>query len=272
MKMLVKNWMRLAFLNTLILLAKITRRWRKTSIPVFVYHSIDETASSLSLHPDQFQKQIDYLHQHKIRLCSIEEAIFRSGAQTEKQNSVLITFDDAYESIAPYLQQISEKGGTAAIFVATDVVGKTNLWDLAKTDIPQLDIMPIDQLCKLSKSGFDIGAHTCSHPNLPQSSSEQTRRELAGSKSKLEKHLQKSITSLAYPFGAHNKAVRQSASEMGFQIAFTTQLGYIANKQDLLQIPRFPGNIDGLTFRLIVHGGYTWYNKFQTIFYGEAQS
>ena len=63
------------------------------------------------------------------------------------------------------------------------------------------------EVVELAKHGMvTIGAHTEHHLWLPSQSSEERRRELVVNKAKLEQLLQRSVTALAYPYGAVDDA------------------------------------------------------------------
>ncbi len=77
-----------------------------------------------------------------------------------------------------------------------------------------------EQIKKLSES-FEIGAHTMTHPRLPEVSLDEARREVKESKEYLEKITGKPVYSFCYPCGAYQKEHSLLAEELGFKVART---------------------------------------------------
>ena len=248
---MIKRLARRILCEILILLARLTRRWRGR-IPVFVYHSIDNSGSPLSTPPDIFDAHLSYLRAHGIPILSAGQALSaRSG--------VAITFDDAYETIVPFIRAMRAHGEQVTVFVPSALLGQANCWDADRAHIPQLPIMSSQTLKTL---GCEIGAHTRTHPRLPDVSDARLEGELTDPRCDLQTDL------LAYPYGANDSRVIKAAQQAGYRAAFAIHLGYLTPKTDRMNIPRFPANLDFLQFRLVIHGGYTWYRAIQNRLFG----
>jgi peptidoglycan/xylan/chitin deacetylase (PgdA/CDA1 family) len=74
-------------------------------------------------------------------------------------------------------------------------------------------------LGELAMAGFEIGAHTYSHPQLDTVPSRRARREIAHPKRELEQRLGMRIRSFAYPHGYSSRAVRRIVAESGYESA-----------------------------------------------------
>ena len=96
-----------------------------------------------------------------------------------------------------------------------------------------------DQVSEMSAAGIDFGAHTANHVVLPIESEEMAAKEIAASRSTLERHLGKSITTFAYPNGEHNATIRQLAFNAGFKVAVTTTRHSNRLGSDPLALGRF---------------------------------
>jgi peptidoglycan/xylan/chitin deacetylase (PgdA/CDA1 family) len=90
------------------------------------------------------------------------------------------------------------------------------------------DLAPLylsaDELRRLAEEGFDIGAHTRSHPILTRSTPEEAADEIAGSRRILEGLLGGPVLSFAYPNGLagdFDPAVVGLVADAGFEAAFT---------------------------------------------------
>jgi len=94
----------------------------------------------------------------------------------------------------------------------------------------------------LAQGGLvEIGSHTVTHPVLSALTIAAQRDELAQSKLDLERLLNRTVTSFAYPYGGSHvyttetvRAVRES----GFQGACTTNEGIVHKGTDRFQLPR----------------------------------
>jgi len=76
---------------------------------------------------------------------------------------------------------------------------------------------------KLSKD-FEIGSHTVNHYSLRHLSEADLKYELEESKFALERNLNKEITSLCYPRGRYNDAVKAAAKKAGYTEGRTTKV------------------------------------------------
>jgi peptidoglycan/xylan/chitin deacetylase (PgdA/CDA1 family) len=85
--------------------------------------------------------------------------------------------------------------------------------------------MTWEQARQLEQQGFEIGAHTRTHPVLSQlATPEQLEAEVAGARRELQERLEKAVITLAYPVGsaaAVNPAVVEAARRAGFAFACT---------------------------------------------------
>lgn len=119
---------------------------------------------------------------------------------------------------------------------------------------PEL-MMDARQVRKLASLGFEIGAHTCSHPILTQMPDEQAEGEITRSRTRLQAELDAEVPLFAYPNGRegvdfdhrHHDMVRRA----GFAAAFTTEAGVSECGTDRWRLPRFtPWDRTAVRFRM----------------------
>jgi peptidoglycan/xylan/chitin deacetylase (PgdA/CDA1 family) len=95
----------------------------------------------------------------------------------------------------------------------------------------------------------EIGAHTVTHPALPELSASAQRSEIQLSKARLEEILGRPVTSFAYPYGARSEASVAVVREAGFHCACATVAGCVEEGVDRFQLPRVQVNDwDGAEF------------------------
>jgi peptidoglycan/xylan/chitin deacetylase (PgdA/CDA1 family) len=92
------------------------------------------------------------------------------------------------------------------------------------------------QVTTLSK-GFEIGAHTMTHPRLTKIDAKRARAEITGSKSALEDWTGKAITSFCYPGGDYTSEHKQMVKDAGFTLARTVKRFSFSAGNDPLEVP-----------------------------------
>jgi len=117
---------------------------------------------------------------------------------------VVLTFDDGNTSdlrtVAPILKQ---HGFGATFFITSGWIGNNDR--LTWSDVKQLQ-----------QSGFEIGCHTVTHPNLLRLSVEQIRREIADFDRVCADGGIQAATSFAYPGGHFDRRVMAVLNELGY--------------------------------------------------------
>jgi len=116
-----------------------------------------------------------------------------------KDCAISFTYDDGmlchYTDIAPEL----EKRGFRGTFW---IIGA----NMDKND-PGYPWMTWEQVAELSRRGHEMSNHTWTHPNLPQLSLEEVRKELAQCDDMLEAKTGKRPITMAYPYNAMSPEV-----------------------------------------------------------------
>ncbi len=107
-----------------------------------------------------------------------------------------------------------------------------------------------DEATRLGRSELiEIGAHTASHPSLPDLAEAGQRRELVDCKKRLESLFDRAVLAFAYPYGRVDNVTSRLAQEVGFDSAFTTDPGRISRGANRFALPRLQVvNGDGESF------------------------
>ncbi|MES2125010.1 MAG: polysaccharide deacetylase family protein [Gemmatimonadota bacterium] len=186
---------------------------------ILTYHSLDRTGSPISVTPEAFRAQIEWLARSEIVVVSVPELL----ALPVGVNGVAITFDDALESVAMEAAPVLVAHAfPATVFVVTSHVGGDNRWrGDGDRKIPVQRVLEWPELARLQERGFTVGAHTRHHPDLTRCSSAELTDEVAGSADDIAKSLGARPQLFAYPYGAYNPAVA-SVVAATFDIACTT--------------------------------------------------
>jgi peptidoglycan/xylan/chitin deacetylase (PgdA/CDA1 family) len=112
--------------------------------------------------------------------------------------------------------------------------------DIAWADRATHRPMDLEELTELHSSPLaEIGAHSISHPVLATLPPNEQRREIAGSRERLEEQLNAPVRAFAYPFGEHGKATPGLVKDSGFELACTVEPGKVVPTTDPFLIPRY---------------------------------
>jgi peptidoglycan/xylan/chitin deacetylase (PgdA/CDA1 family) len=198
---------------------------------ILTFHSLDNSGSVLSTPPARFRDQMRWLMDSGIRVAPLAEMPNISG-------TIALTFDDGFRNFHQHALAILEKYRLpATVFIVTGYCGRRNRWPGQNPASPELELMSWTELRELDAQGIELGAHTVNHPNLTRMTEKQVASELRDCKSAIEDQIGKLVRSFAYPYGAHNPAVRQLVRQQ-FEIACGTTLRFAGLESDPLDLPR----------------------------------
>ena len=211
---------------------------------ILMYHHVDEsTPASTSVTPEQFRRHLDFIQENGfvvVPLTELLDAVYQSGEVPP--GAVVITFDDAYESVyREAFPELQSRDMPFTVFVATEAV-----------DQQQKHSLSWEQLRELASSGLaSFGAHSVTHDHLLRGSEHgvsdawtaRVEAEVDDSIARLEAELSKvpgvSITAFAYPFGEYSAALEDIlASRKLYGLA--QQSGAVGITTPPTGIPRFP--------------------------------
>lgn len=210
-------------------------------LPVLMYYHVGPrragALSEWSIVPEQFEREMRWLVRGGY--LGIAPSDWLRSIRTGKglpEKPVLLTFDDAYADIANYaLPVLVRCGFRGAVFVATGQLGGTNTWDEAKGR-ETLQLMSEEEIRHWACQGIEFGAHSRTHAGLTEVAGDESRQEIAGSKTDLVALLGCPVVSFAYPFGKYNDAVRDLVRGE-FDLAFSVKEGmnYLQSDPHLLR-------------------------------------
>lgn len=171
---------------------------------------------------------IEYLNK-TYTLISLEEYIsYRVNGKHEQlpKYPMVITFDDGRKSNLTLVDFFLQQGNTPTIYVCSD---------RQKQDgFPLFDDMDFIQANK----HFDLQAHTKTHPDLRESSNEIAKVEISECKGRLEKRLNKEITSFAYPYGSYGDREVKLVEEAGYSNAVSVDFGFNNDQTNIYKLKR----------------------------------
>ena len=142
----------------------------KNSAIIFMYHKFGiPKYPSTNIKLDQFDKHLNEFSQTKYNIKSLDyivDTIINDGDLPN--NTIGISIDDADRSfLTTAWPRFKEKGFPVTLFVTTSTILDNNK-----------NYMNWDEIRKVKSEGVVIGAHTDTHPHLPNLSLEQIKSEI----------------------------------------------------------------------------------------------
>ena len=208
--------------------------------PILTYHHIAAPVrgarlKGLYLGPRLFDRQLRELGEASFRTGHLEDLVSPHEAPGER---CFLTIDDGFEDVFTHgLPILTKHRSVATLFLVSDLIGKTNLWQQQQGDIVE-KLMDQAQVKAWLQAGQAIGAHTRTHPRLTHLSLAEAREEISGSKKSLEDAFGQPIQHFCYPYGDWNQAVRDLVAEAGYQTACTTITGINESGTDRFALKR----------------------------------
>ncbi len=177
--------------------------------PIVLYHyirpypdrSVDPLGYNLSVPPDLFSQQLDYLQAqgyHTIKLSDLANA-FSPGASPLPPKPIVITFDDGYaDAYTSAFPALKAHGMIGTFFIVPGFVDRnySNYLNWA-------------QVKEMHAAGMEIGAHTMDHVDLTSKSPTIAEQEVAQSQQELQQQIGEPVRVFAYPYGKVNLTVEQ---------------------------------------------------------------
>lgn len=238
-----------------------------------MYHRVAATEHDpleLCVAPERFVEHLDLL-QSLGRIVPLAEIARVKGNGL----TVAITFDDGYADNALAAAPLLEKrDAPATVFVVAGAVGSGRafwwdrlaalvgldeywpLWERLRVlpterieqeleafgEDPEVGGRPMseDELAGLADAPLKVGAHTLTHPSLPALPADKRRREIEGSRERLEELTGRKLEAFAYPYGDYNAATVRLVRRSGFQSACTIHENRLSRLSSAFLLPRYP--------------------------------
>ena len=154
-------------------------RQNKKHVPILTFHKVDTDfeLGVTRITPGQFRRILHFLKKNGYQTISLDQLSDQTFSLPEKP--VVLTFDDAYDSIYRYAAPLMlEYGFTGTVFVISQFVDSWNNWDV-NLGGKKFKHLSWSQLVELKKLGFGIESHGVSHADLTQVKKDRLYRELS---------------------------------------------------------------------------------------------
>ena len=242
--------------NVIRLVSWINRR----HVPILCYHSVIDSERHINSDPHKqhiplrlFLQHLDYLQEHH-QVVSLND--FQRARRENRElpdHAVVLTFDDGFQDFATVVApHLTKRKLPATVFVITE---------RAYQNLPPNgeSFLTWEEIRELSKSGLDIGSHTCAHPRLPDLSPQDAMKELSESLAAVRLQTQQAEVALSYPFGQTSEQIARMAGSAGYSCAIAGDSGPNPRNANLHalsrtviasddEVPAFAARASGLTW------------------------
>ncbi len=211
------------------------RRWaevfacvRRRRSVVLGYHGVADSrlrddTSLLLLSPRRFRLQIELLLAAGFSFVTLAELARRAGGGVPEPGLAAVTFDDGMRNNhAVALPILRGYGIPATVYVTIGFLGGASPWIGSRSDGA---MMQAGELRELAAAGWELGAHTMTHPDLSRLDYEACRSEIEQSRDELQRIADTEVQTFAYPFGRYGDAALAAVRDSGMRAAVTTGSG-----------------------------------------------
>jgi peptidoglycan/xylan/chitin deacetylase (PgdA/CDA1 family) len=199
--------------------ALLDRETRRTPVPILMYHVIgDPPAGSpfpqLWVSESDFRGQMRWLARHGYRAVTLRAVWDHWHRGTPlPPRPVVVSFDDGYRSIAHAALPTMRRWDWPGVL------------NLAVKNLRVSGGLSERQVRRLIAAGWELDAHTITHPDLTTLGERELAREIAGSRRQLRARFGVPVDFFCYPGGRYNAHVVAAVRRAGFLGATTTLEG-----------------------------------------------
>lgn len=197
---------------------------RSDGLPILLYHAIAEPIAAdplaLAVRPDAFRIQMRRLIEEGFRITSLREAL---DLHLRDERVVALTFDDGYRNQLDAAEILADLGASATFFLITGRVDGAESG--ARGGPGRWPSMNWSEARDLLASGFEVGSHSVTHPDLSRLERDALTREIAGSRHRIEERTGAAASSFSFPYGRFNRLSRGIAEEAGYAAICTSRCG-----------------------------------------------
>ena len=198
-------------------------------LPILMYHYIrrppsmrtDMLGYRLSVAPEDFQAQLDWLYAHSYHAVNFNDVrAYFAGLRPLPPRPFVITLDDGYQDLytTAYPMLMAHRF-TAVAYIVTSFVGQPRYVSRA-------------QILEMDRAGIEIASHTINHADLARASFGSALYQLVQSKQWLETLVGHPVLDFAYPSGKFNPVAIAAVKQAGYDTAVTEQFSIVHSPVD----------------------------------------
>jgi len=167
----------------------------------------------LFVKPTDFGGQMEWLARHGYHAVTLDTVWrFWHGRGTLSGHPIVVSFDDGYRSDVGVALPVLKRHGWPGVL------------NLKVGNLKPGDLRPVG-VRRLIGAGWEIDAHTITHPDLTRVDDARLRYEVAGSRKQLRHMFHVPVDFFCYPAGRYDARVIAAVRQAGYFGATTTNYG-----------------------------------------------
>jgi peptidoglycan/xylan/chitin deacetylase (PgdA/CDA1 family) len=205
-------------------------------VPILMYHVLapplpNAPYPDLYVKPADFRAQVAWLAAHGYHAVTLRQVYdYWRGAHALPRKPVVLTFDDGYHSdFTVGLPTLRARRWPGVLNL--EVRNLRPVWGTRP-----------EMVRKLIAAGWEIDAHTMTHPDLTTVDPAELRYQVAGSRAAIRRLFHQPVSFFCYPAGRYDDAVVAAVRAAGF-LGATTETEGFARPDSLFTLDRL--RVDG---------------------------
>jgi peptidoglycan/xylan/chitin deacetylase (PgdA/CDA1 family) len=205
---------------------------RHAAVPVLMYHVIAPAPpgakyAGLWVAPEALRAQVDALARAGYTAVTLDAVLDAwEGKPALPAKPVVLSFDDGY---------LSQGKDAGAILRAQGWPGVLNL---ALRNLGTPGGLTVSRVKTMVRDGWEIDAHSLTHPDLTTLDATGLRNEIAGSRAAIEQRFGVPADAFCYPAGRYDASVEAAVKAAGYRAATTELPGRATPAQDRYALAR----------------------------------
>jgi peptidoglycan/xylan/chitin deacetylase (PgdA/CDA1 family) len=201
------------------------------AVPILMYHVIARAPAGapnpgLFVPPSLFRAQLAWLARNGYHAVSLRRVYdYWTRGRPLPRRPVVVSFDDGY------LADLREA------MPALRTHGWSGVLNLELNNVRPGDLTAF-QVRELIRAGWEIDAHTITHPDLRAVGAAQLQREVAGSRSQIRQRFGVPVDFFCYPAGKYDARVVTAVRAAGYRAATTVDFGLASPRDGLFTLKR----------------------------------
>ncbi len=204
----------------------------RAPVPILMYHVIAPAPTGakyagLWVSPAALKAQVAALEKAGFNAVTLDAVLDGwGGKDTLPPHPIVLSFDDGY------LSQGQEAGTILHAY------GWPGVLNLALHNLDTPGGLTTSRVKTMIGDGWEIDAHSLTHPDLTTLDGAALRREVAGSRTAIRKRFGVPANAFCYPAGRYDATVEAAVQAAGYRAATTELPGAARPRGDLYALPR----------------------------------
>jgi peptidoglycan/xylan/chitin deacetylase (PgdA/CDA1 family) len=204
----------------------------RAPVPILMYHVIAPAPASakyagLWVTPAALRAQVAALAKAGFNAVTLDAVLDGwAGKDTLPPHPIVLSFDDGY---------LSQGQEASTILQAYGWPGVLNL-ALHNLDTP--GGLSTSRVKRMIADGWEVDAHSLTHPDLTTLDATALRREIAGSRTAIHERFGVPVNAFCYPAGRYDATVEAAVAAAGYRAATTERSGAARPSDDPYALPR----------------------------------